>query len=176
MLSEPPPPPDCTVTVVLCVAGVVPLAPLQVRVNVVVPLSGPVLALPLVGSLTDQPPEAVQLLAFVEDQLSVADEPLVTVPGLALSESVGTSAAPGENPCPVALVAVADVLSAEPPPQPVTAATTAMQATATMLRARRTGVSAALIELRPYLGRSLRLVPRTYGAQTEQGRWETTPL
>ena len=108
MLSEPPPPPDCTVTVVLCVAGVVPLAPLQVRVNVVVPLSGPVLALPLVGSLPDQPPEAVQLLAFVEDQLSVADEPLPTVPGLALMLIVGLGGAD--------TLTVADLLALPPAP------------------------------------------------------------
>src|SRR5262249_32294433 len=156
----PPPPPDCTVTVVLCVAGVVPLAPLQVRVKVGVALSGPVLALPPVGSLPHQPPEALQLLAFVEDQLPLEAQPLAPLPGLALKERVRTAAAPGESSCPVALVAVADALSADaPPPQPVIAPTTAMQATATMLRARRIGVSAALIELRPYLGRSLRRVP-----------------
>ena len=51
------------------------------------------LALPLVGSLPDQPPEAVQLLAFVDDQLSVELEPLLTVPGLALRLSVGFTAA-----------------------------------------------------------------------------------
>jgi len=43
------PDPPLTMTVVFCVAGVVPPAPLQVRVKVVVVLSGPVLALPLVG-------------------------------------------------------------------------------------------------------------------------------
>ena len=52
-------------------------------------LSAPVLALPLVGSLPDQPPEAVQLVALVEDQLSVEAEPLVTVPGFALRLTVG---------------------------------------------------------------------------------------
>ena len=40
-------------------------------------LRGPVLALPLIGSLPDQPPEPVQLLAFVTDQVSVAAEPLL---------------------------------------------------------------------------------------------------
>ena len=93
MLREPPPPPDCTVTVVLCAAGVVPLAPLQVRVKVLVALSAPVLALPLVGSLPDHPPEALQLLAFVDDQLNVAAEPLLTVPGLALRLTVGFTGA-----------------------------------------------------------------------------------
>ena len=52
-------------------------------------VSAPVLALPLVGSLPDHPPEAVQLVAFVEDQLSVAEPPLLTVAGLALRLTVG---------------------------------------------------------------------------------------
>jgi len=47
-------------------------------------LSAPVLALPLVGSFPDQPPEAVQAVALLEDQLSVADPPLLTLVGLAL--------------------------------------------------------------------------------------------
>lgn len=47
----------------LAEAGVVPLAPSQISVYVVVLLSAPVLALPLVGSLPDQPPEAAQLVA-----------------------------------------------------------------------------------------------------------------
>jgi hypothetical protein len=55
----------------------------------VVALSAPVLALPVVGSFPDQPPEAVQLVALVEDQLSVADPPLPTVVGLALRLTVG---------------------------------------------------------------------------------------
>ena len=55
----------------------------------VVALSAPVLALPFVGSLPDQPPEAVQLDAFVEDQLSIADPPLLTLVGVALRLTVG---------------------------------------------------------------------------------------
>ena len=51
------------------------------------------LALPLIGSLPDHPPEAVQLLAFVVDQPSVAAEPLLTVPGLALRLTVGVRGA-----------------------------------------------------------------------------------
>jgi hypothetical protein len=70
-----------------------PPEPLQERVNVVVALSAPVLALPLVGSLPDHPPEAVQLLALVEDQLSIADPPLLTVVGLALRLTVGLTGA-----------------------------------------------------------------------------------
>ena len=82
-----------TVTVALFETGVVPLAPLQVRVNVVVVPNAPVLALPLVGSLPDHPPEAVQPVAFVDDQLSVEAEPLLTVPGLALRLTVGLGGA-----------------------------------------------------------------------------------
>ena len=52
-------------------------------------VSAPVLILPLVDSVPDQPPEAVQLLALVEDQLSIADPPLLTVVGLALRLTVG---------------------------------------------------------------------------------------
>ena len=47
------------------------------------------LALPLVGSLPDQPPEAVQRLALLDDQLNVADAPLLTVGGFALRLTVG---------------------------------------------------------------------------------------
>ena len=52
-------------------------------------LSAPVLALPFVPSLPDQPPEAVQLVALLEDQLSMADPPLLTVAGLALRRTTG---------------------------------------------------------------------------------------
>jgi hypothetical protein len=52
-------------------------------------VSAPVLWLPLVVTAPDQPPVAVQLVALVEDQLSVAAEPLFTVPGLAVSVTVG---------------------------------------------------------------------------------------
>ena len=56
-------------------------------------LSAPVLALPLIPLLPDQPPEAVQLVALVEDQLSVEAAPLLTVPGLALMLTVGLGGA-----------------------------------------------------------------------------------
>jgi hypothetical protein len=48
---------------VLSIAGA---APLQVSVKVVVALKALVLALPLVGSLSLHPPEAVQLVALLE--------------------------------------------------------------------------------------------------------------
>ncbi len=59
----------------------------------VVALSAPVLQLPLIPLLPDQPPEAVQLVALVDDQLSVAAAPLLTVPGLALRLTVGLGGA-----------------------------------------------------------------------------------
>ncbi len=52
-------------------------------------LKAPVLALPLVGSLPDHPPDALQLVAFAEDQLNVAEEPLVKFEELADSVTVG---------------------------------------------------------------------------------------
>jgi len=66
-----------------------PPGPLQVSVYVVVALSAPVLALPLVRLVPDQPPEALQLVAFVDVQLSVEAEPLFTVPGFAPMVTVG---------------------------------------------------------------------------------------
>jgi len=51
-----------------------------------------VLVLPLVGSLPDQPPEALQLVALVEDQLRVSAEPLVTDAELADKLTVGLGA------------------------------------------------------------------------------------
>ena len=58
-----------------------------------VTLTAPVLALPLVGSFPDQPPEAAQLDEFVEDQLNIADPPLLTLAGVALRLTVGATTA-----------------------------------------------------------------------------------
>jgi hypothetical protein len=55
----------------------------------VVALSAPVLALPLIGSLPDHPPEALQLVALLEDQLSVEAEPLLNVAGVTDRVTVG---------------------------------------------------------------------------------------
>jgi len=58
----------------------------------VLALRAPVDWLPLVATAPDQPPDAVQLVAFVEDQDKVEFDPLVTLVGLALSETVGVGA------------------------------------------------------------------------------------
>jgi hypothetical protein len=59
-------------------------------VYVVVAVSTPVDAVPLVGSPPVQPPDAVQLAAFVELHVSVDESPVVIVCGFALSETVGS--------------------------------------------------------------------------------------
>jgi hypothetical protein len=67
-----------------------PPDPVQVRLKVLLLVSAPEPSLPEVALAPDQPPEAVQDVAFVEDQLSVAVPPLATELGLAVSDTVGT--------------------------------------------------------------------------------------
>ncbi len=95
-----------TVTVADCDA--VPPAPVQVRVYLVVVVSAEVLWEPLIGSLPAQPPEAVQAVALVEDQLSVEAAPFCTVLGLAVKVTAGVGAV-------IETVAACDAL----PPLPV---------------------------------------------------------
>ena len=52
-------------------------------------MRAPVDCEPLVALPPDQPPEAVQAVALLEDQVRVELPPLVTLVGLALSETVG---------------------------------------------------------------------------------------
>jgi len=52
----------------------------------------PVDCVPAVALVPDQPPEAVQAVARVDDQLSVAALPLATVLGLAFKLTVGAGA------------------------------------------------------------------------------------
>ncbi len=78
-------------TVTAAVAGVlVPPAPVQVNEYVLLAVSAPVLWLPLVETLPVQSPEAVQAVAFVELQVSVAELPVVTDVGVTLKFAVGT--------------------------------------------------------------------------------------
>jgi hypothetical protein len=86
----------------------VPFGPLQARSNWVVLVSAAVDSLPEVALVPDQPPEAVQDVAFVEDQLRVDDSPLKTDAGFAASETVGAGG-------PTVTVAVALCV----PPDPV---------------------------------------------------------
>jgi hypothetical protein len=54
-----------------------------------VALSAPLDCEPLTALEPDQPPDAAQAVALVADQLNVALPPLATVPGLAVSVTVG---------------------------------------------------------------------------------------
>jgi len=78
-----------TVTVADCDAE--PPAPVQVSVYVVVAVSVAVANEPLTGSEPLQPPEAVQEVALVEDQVSVDAAPLLTVLGLAARVTAGAA-------------------------------------------------------------------------------------
>jgi hypothetical protein len=78
---------EVTVTVADCSA--LPPAPVQVRVYVAFAVSAPVDCEPLVAWLPDQPPDAVQEVACVVDQLKVELSPLTMELGLAARLTVG---------------------------------------------------------------------------------------
>jgi hypothetical protein len=78
---------EVTVTVADCAA--LPPVPVQASVYVAFALSAPVDWEPLVAWLPDQPPEAVQEVAFVVDQLNVELPPLTMELGLAARLTVG---------------------------------------------------------------------------------------
>jgi len=78
------------VTVTVAAWIVEPPGPVQVSVNVLVDaVRGALLSEPAVARLPVQPPEAVQEVAFVEDQVSVEGTPLATDAGSAASDTVG---------------------------------------------------------------------------------------
>ena len=80
-----------TVTVTDLLA--LPPSPLQLSVNVLLAaVSAPVLAVPLVARLPDHAPEAVQLVALVDDHVSELLPPLDTLVGFAVSVTVGAGA------------------------------------------------------------------------------------
>jgi hypothetical protein len=96
---------DETVTVADCEAE--PPVPVQVRVNFVVAVSAGVVCEPAVGSEPPQPPEAVQAVALVEDQVSADVAPLLIVAGLAVRVTAGAG---------VVTVTVADCTALPPLP------------------------------------------------------------
>jgi hypothetical protein len=95
-----------------------PPVPEQAKVNVVVEFSGPIDCVPLVDFAPDQPPDAVQLFAFVVLQLNVEFAPLATVVGLALSVNVGAGV--------TTLLTVTDIGLALPTFPPASRATAVM--------------------------------------------------
>lgn len=76
-----------TVTVADCVAE--PPAPVQIRTNCVVAVSAGVVCVPAVASEPLQPPEAVQAVALVDDQVSAEVAPLLTVAGFTVRVTAG---------------------------------------------------------------------------------------
>ena len=78
------------VTVTVVDPLTVPAAPVQARVNVLVLVSPTIDWLPETALAPDQPPDAEQEVALVEDQTSVDDPPLVTDVGFAVSDTVVT--------------------------------------------------------------------------------------
>ncbi len=97
-------------TVTVALDWPLPPAPVQTSVNTDVAVKAPVVAVPEVARLPVQPPDAVQAVAFVELQVSVAVDPLLTVVGDAASVTTGAGVA-GVT----VTVALADAL----PPAPV---------------------------------------------------------
>src|SRR5689334_12576900 len=76
-----------TVTIADCEA--LPPMPVEVNVNVPLLVRTPVDWVPLVALAPDHAPEAVQLLASVEDQLSVELAPAASICGFAPIVTVG---------------------------------------------------------------------------------------
>jgi hypothetical protein len=68
-----------------------PPAPVQVSTNIVVAERAPLVALPLVAFVPDQPPDAVQVVAFVLAHDNAAVAPLATLAGDALRLTVGAA-------------------------------------------------------------------------------------
>lgn len=84
-----------------------PPAPVHASVYAVVAVRAAVPLEPLVASLPFQPPDAVQEVALVDDQVSVEVPPLETVLGLAVSVTAGAG---------VVTVTVADCVALPPLP------------------------------------------------------------
>jgi hypothetical protein len=82
-------PPEVTVTVAEAGVAVVPPGPVQAREYVVVAV-GETSSVPLIACAPVQPPEAVQVVALVLDQVSVELPPVVIDVGLELSATVGS--------------------------------------------------------------------------------------
>lgn len=85
----------------------VPPNPVHERLNVLLLVSAPEDSLPEIALEPDQLPDAVQAVAFVENQVRVEEPPLVNVVGFAESDTVGTGGGGGEPDTVIATDAVA---------------------------------------------------------------------
>jgi len=106
------PPTSFTATGTVCC--IEPPAPEHVKPKSIPSARGPTCALPDVALVPLQPPEAVQLVAFVELQVSVGVPLVATEVGLAERVTVGAGVDP---PPPPVTVTVADCCAEPPPPE-----------------------------------------------------------
>lgn len=79
-------------TVIVADCDAEPPAPVQVSVNFVVAVRAGVVCEPAVASEPLQPPEAAQAVVLVDDQVSAAVAPLLTVAGFAVRVTAGAGA------------------------------------------------------------------------------------
>jgi len=104
-------------TVTVADALSLPPEPVQVREKLLLMVSAPVDSLPEVAlGPTPHAPEEVQVVAFVEEQVSVEDSPFSTDVGFAASDTIGTGGGGGGG-------AELSVPPPPPPPQPANART-----------------------------------------------------
>jgi hypothetical protein len=83
----------CTITVTL--ADPLPPVPVHESEKVEFADSGPTLCVPLTALVPDHPPDAVQLVAFVADHVSVEEPPIATEVGLAVKVVTGAAGGGG---------------------------------------------------------------------------------
>ena len=93
-----------TVTFTDCVADPPPPAAVQVNANAEFAVRGPVDALPDVDLVPLQLPVAVQVVALVDDQVSVAADPETTDAGTTASVTVGPCGSVGGGATPAVTV------------------------------------------------------------------------
>ena len=79
------------VTVTVTDFAALPALPVQVKVNVLDVVMAGRVSTPAVARLPLQAPDALQLVALVEDQLMVVEDPLASVVGFAVNVTVGAS-------------------------------------------------------------------------------------
>ena len=91
--SSAPPPPEGASTLTCAEALVVPPGPEQLSVKVVAVVMAALVSVPLVAFVPVQPPEAVQLVAFVLDQVRVTVPLLETCDTFVFSDTVGAGGA-----------------------------------------------------------------------------------
>ena len=106
------------------VALALPPAPVQASEKLLLVVSAAVVSLPAIALLPDQAPDAIQDVALADDQVKVEGEPLATLVGLALIDTVGAGVGVAVNVAvqvefAVRTIAVLAAVPAQLPDQPV---------------------------------------------------------